>query len=562
MSSKARVKIDLLPTGVPGLDRILGGGIPQFSFNLIAGGVGTGKTTLTQQIAFANATPERPALFFTVLGEPTVKLMRYQQQFDFFDVARIGKAVRVHNLSREVMKGDLDQVLARIVAEVDAIEPAIVAVDSFRTVFTAVPTEHGSQVDEFMQRLALTLTTREVTSFLIGEYNEQEMRNPVFTVADGILWLTQSADRNSMVRKMQVVKQRGTAPMPGLHTMRITDAGIQIFPRMIETPKEPARSRRGAPRACFGIPELDQMLGGGIPAGDAVVLAGPTGTGKTAFGTRFVAEGAAQGESSVILVFEERPQDYLERAGTLGLDIQALVDAGRARVLYLRPLDLSVDETLHEIRESVRELGATRLVIDSLSGFELALAPTFREDFRESLYRLVTAVTASGVTVLMTVETLTSSGDLRLLPGQVSFLADDIIMLRYVEIEGGLRTVLGIVKMRGSRHTRNFREYEVTGRGVSIGRHMRDYDDVMSGTPRPQPRARDRYDGLTAREGDVLDTIVRLRRVTLDDVLSESALPRKEVMDAMARLVALSFIAVEPKARPKTWRAIARPENA
>ncbi len=561
MKSKARVKIDLLPTGVPGLDRILGGGIPEFSFNLLAGGVGTGKTTLAQQIAFANATPERPALFFTVLGEPLVKLMRYQQQFDFFDVARVGTAVRVHNLSREVMERDLDKVLARIVAEVDAAGPSIVAVDSFRTVFSAMPTDHGSQVDEFMQRLALTLTAREVTSFLIGEYSEPEMRNPVFTVADGVLWLTQSADRNSMVRKVQVVKQRGTAPMPGLHTMRITDAGIQIFPRMIETPKEPARPRRGEQRACFGIPELDQMMGGGIPVGDAVVLAGPTGTGKTAFGTRFVAEGAAQGESSVILVFEERPQDYLERAGTLGLDLQELVHAGRARVLYLRPLDLSVDETLYEIRESVRELGATRLVIDSLSGFELALAPTFQEDFRESLYRLVTAVTAAGVTVLMTVETLTSSSDLRLLPGQVSFLADDILMLRYVEIEGGLRTIVGIVKMRGSRHTRTFREYEVTNRGVEIGRDMRDYDDILSGTPRLQLRVRGRYDGLTPREADLLDTIVRLRRATLDDIGAESSLPRKEVTDAIARLVALGYVAVEPRARPKTWRAIARPES-
>ena len=229
-----RAVIRSLPTGVPGLDTVLGGGLPEFSFNLVAGGPGSGKTTLAHQIMFANATAERPGLYFTVLGEPTLKMLRYQRQFSFFDLELAGSAIQFINLSAEVMERDLGEVLQRMVTEIEHAQPGIVVVDSFRTIAGQhVSSERGAayDLDHFVQRLALHLTSWEVTSFLLGEYAEAEQRNPVFTVADGILWLSQATDRNSVVRKLQVVKTRGRAPMPGLHTFRITDAGLQTFPR-------------------------------------------------------------------------------------------------------------------------------------------------------------------------------------------------------------------------------------------------------------------------------------------------------------------------------------------
>src|SRR5476651_633692 len=134
MSAETKVAIRKLPTGVPGLDEILGGGLPEFSFNIIAGAPGGGKTTLAHQIVFANATPQRPALFFTVLGEPALKMLRYQQQFEFFDSAKLNTSVRFINLSDRVLEEDLDAVLAEIVQQVTAVRPGIVVVDSFRTV--------------------------------------------------------------------------------------------------------------------------------------------------------------------------------------------------------------------------------------------------------------------------------------------------------------------------------------------------------------------------------------------------------------------------------------------
>ena len=458
-----------LPTGVPGLDGVVGGGIPALSFNLIAGGPGAGKTTLAQQLMFANATAERPGIYFTVLGEPTIKMLRYQRQFAFFDPARLGTDVHLLNLSTEALAGDLDGVLGRITSEVERYDPSIVIVDSFRTIGPRGPGTTPADVaglEQFVQRLALHLTTSETTSFLISEYAEDEQRHPVFTVADGILWLSQVTVRNSVVRKLQVVKVRGQAFMPGLHTFRIGDRGLQVFPRIPD--QQWNRRSPVAARLATGVPGLDAMMHGGIPAGDAVLVAGPTGTGKTTFATQFVTQGHREGARAVIAIFEEYPERYLARAHGLGMDLQAMIDAGALEMIYLRPLDLSVDETLAAILEAVERTGATRIVIDSLSGFEIALAPAFRDDFRESFYRLVGALTALGVTVLMVDEVADPLAGDSFTGDRVSFLTDDIIGLRRVERDGGFRTELAVVKMRGSDFSRDIREYCVTGAGAAV----------------------------------------------------------------------------------------------
>jgi circadian clock protein KaiC len=231
------------------------------------------------------------------------------------------------------------------------------------------------------------------------------------------------------------------------------------------------------------VPDLDAMMGGGIPAGDAMVVAGPTGTGKTTFAAQFVAAGLRAGEASVIAVFEEHPEAYLQRVSALGVDFRGAISQGKLRVIYLRPLDLSVDETLEEIRDAVRKIGATRVVIDSISGFEMALAPTYREDFRESLYRLVSAITGLGATIVLTMEVGESGGGFAFTNYAVSFITDAIIVLRFVEMEGQLRKVLAVVKIRGSTHSHDFRSYEITSEGLRLGEYLHDYAGISAGHP-------------------------------------------------------------------------------
>jgi circadian clock protein KaiC len=481
---KSRVTIRQMPTGVPGLDEILGGGLPEFSFNIIAGAPGCGKTTLAHQIMFANAIPERPALYFTVLGEPAIKMLRYQQQFTFFDGAKIDGAIRFINLSQVVLDQDLGAVLDAIIKEVETSKAGVVVVDSFRTVVRkALNNATEVELQGFVQRLALHLTSWEATTFLIGEYVEGELRdNPVFTVADGLFWLYQSVERNSIVRKMQVMKVRGQESVPGLHTFRITDAGLHTFPRTFGLVEEADRVK-GRRRLSTGIAELDAMMGGGVPEGDSLLLAGPSGGGKSILATQFIAEGLRQGEPGIVAVFEEIPAEYIQRAAMFGYDFDTPQKNGTLKIIYLRPLDLSVDETVHEIVDSVRQLGCKRLVIDSLVGFEMALAPGFRTDFRESLYRMIAALTRLGVTIFSTVEIDEDFTSMDLSNFTVSFLADDIVRLRYVSIDGQLRKMLLVVKMRRSQHSIDMMEYQVTTKGIVIGERLRGYHALTSGIP-------------------------------------------------------------------------------
>ena len=487
MSAEDRVTIRKLPTGVPGLDEILGGGLPEYSFNIIAGAPGCGKTTLAHQIMFATATPERPALYFTVLGEPAIKMLRYQQQFRFFDLAKLNTAVRFINLSEVVLEKDLDAVLAEIVKEVAALSPGVVVVDSFRTVVRKVGGGTGeAELQAFIQRLALHLTSWQATTFLIGEYTDGEIRdNPVFTVADGLFWLYQHVERNSIVRKLQVMKLRGQESVPGLHTFRITDAGLQCFPRTFGLSQASNRIRGGR-RLSSGIREFDALMGGGIPEGDSLLLAGPSGSGKSVLASQFIAEGLRHGEPGVIAIFEELPAAY-SRSGpptSAWTSTRAQKD-GTLKIIYLRPLDLSVDETVHAVIQAVKGLGAKRVVLDSLVGFEMALAPDFRHEFRESLYRMIGALTRLGVTVLSTVEIEENFTSMGLSNFAISFLAEDIVRLRYVSINGQLRKMMLVVKMRGSEHSIDMWEYVITPKGVVVGERLRGYRGLTSGIPGP-----------------------------------------------------------------------------
>ena len=484
--SRDRVGINQLHTGVPGLDEILGGGLPEFSFNIIAGAPGCGKTTLAHQFMFANATPETPALYFTVLGEPAIKMLRYQQQFSFFDEAMLAGAIRFINLSQLVLDNDLEGVLDAIVKEVDSANARTVIVDSFRTVVRNSQTDNSNvELQSFVQRLALHLTTWHATTFLIGEYVEAELRdNPVFTVADGLFWLYQSVERSSIVRKMQIVKLRGQESVPGMHTFRITCDGLQAFPRTFGLSPE-THVVKGKERLSCGVAALDDMLGGGIPQGDSLLLAGPSGSGKTTLGAHFINEGLQRGEPGIVAVFEEIPAEYVERAAMFGFDFAKHIEAGELKLIYLRPLDLSVDETVHEIVRAVREVGCKRLVIDSLVGFEMALAPGFRTDFRESLYRMIAALTRMGVTIVSTVEVAENFTSMNLSNFTVSFLADDIIRLRYVSINGQLRKMLLVVKMRRSSHSIDMVEYQITSKGIELGKHLSGYRGLTTGIPGP-----------------------------------------------------------------------------
>jgi circadian clock protein KaiC len=298
-----------------------------------------------------------------------------------------------------------------------------------------------------------------------------------------------------VVRKLQVMKMRGQGTVPGLHTFRITNQGVTVFPRLpmpkelsVEDTEEISASPQETRRLSTGVLALDDMMGGGIPAGSSLLLAGPSGCGKTVLSLQFLLEGINKQEPAPLAVFEKRPSDYF-KTNPLGDQAAKHIKDGALHIMYLRPLDLSLDETLEEVRTMVLAHGIKRVVVDSLSGLELALAPAFREDFRETLHRMVSMLTAMGITLLLTVEMVDSYVDLRFSPHGTAFLTDAIILQRYVEIEGQLKRLLAVVKLRGSQHSKDLRLYEVTNKGLVIGSTLKGYEGLMSGTPKQLPPA-------------------------------------------------------------------------
>ena len=479
-----KVTIQRLATGVPGLDAIMGGGLPEFSFNLITGPPGSGKTTLAHQIMFALATRKKPALYFTVLGETPLKMLRYQQQFSFYDLDKINESIRIVNLSEDVATGNLELVLARISDELESSSPALVFIDSFHSIIEEVA-EHAAgtmSLRLFIQQLGIQLSGSQSTSFLLGEFLSDRGSHPILTVADGLLSMEQSVQRNSMVRKIQVLKMRGQATLPGKHTVRICNDGIEVFPAarvQRDAKDEPLTSKtlRSKKRLSMGVPRLDEMLGGGLPSGYSLLVAGPSGSGKTILATAFLSEGVRCGEPGIIVAFEQTPSQSWVRT------LDDMVRAGQIGLINSRSPNLSIDEIVQQLCKLIQEMKATRVVIDSLSGFELAVAPTFREDFRESLFRMFAVLADLGVTVLMTSELEDRYIDLRFSPYGAAFLTDAIIVQRYIEVESRLQRVMAVVKVRGSDHSNEIRRYAITADGIVIGDPVLEYEGILGGQP-------------------------------------------------------------------------------
>jgi circadian clock protein KaiC len=446
----APVPLVQLPTGVPGLDEVLGGGIPEYSCTVIAGGPGSGRTTLAQQILFANSSSGRPGVYFTGLGERPGKLVRHQQQLMFFDPERLNRSVHVVSLGQRSGQDDTRRVLDTIACELEDRRPSFVVVDLVRALASV----------GLWNELALFLADYEATTFLIADSEPLERASDVaFSTADAILVLRQSLDGRATVRTIQVVKVRGQQPLSGLHSLSLTWRGMQVFPRW-PTPQPRVSRIRPLERLAVGTRELDHMLAGGLPAGDSLLVEGPSGCGKSVMATQFIAEGAHQGQPGAAFLFEERPDRFIARAEALGLGLERLIKAGQVEVLSFRGRDLSADELIAEVQRAVAQSRAQRVVLDSAASLELVLTGT--AGLRDCLWRLLDALTGTGVTVWL------NSTPNVLAPSLMS-LVDDVLLLRRTEREGWVENLLTVIKMRSSTHSTDARAYEIGEHGMQLG---------------------------------------------------------------------------------------------
>jgi circadian clock protein KaiC len=451
-----------LATGDTGLDHILGGGLPANGINLITGLPGSGKTLLCQQISFAGATAERPAIYVSTVSEPFEKIIRYAQTLSFFDRSAIGRSIFYDDLGAAVAAdGGLAAVTERIGALIAERRPGMITIDSFKALRAFA--RDAREFRGFLHDLAALLSAIPATSFWVGEYADDEARTaPEFAVADGIISLATERVNERTLRLIRVAKLRGSDFPSGRHAYRLSARGITVFPRLAD-PVTETGYRLGEERMSTGIAPLDQMLADGYAPGSSTLVAGPSGVGKTLMGLHFIFNGVAAGEPGVLATLQENPVQ-LER---IARGFRWSLDDEGVTVMYRSPNDVYIDEWVYQLLDLVERTGARRVMIDGLNDLQYATPDPVR--FREFIYSLTQRLSRSAVSPMMTSELSDLFHVGRLAEYGISHLADNVILLQYLRVDTRLSRTVTVLKSRGSAHDPEVREFAITSDGIVLG---------------------------------------------------------------------------------------------
>lgn len=448
-------------TGDSMTNKILGGGFPANTINIVMGLPGTGKTIFVEQLVFANATEERPALYLSTLSEPMTKVIRFVQGFEFYDEARLGTSVVYEDIGSELARDGLSVVATHVERAIKTLRPGLIAIDSFKALHDL--SESVPEMRRLIHHLTGLLTAYETTAFLVGEYHQDNIRHaPEFAVADAVVELSRRELGTRDERYFRVLKLRGSRYREGSHAFEITDHGIDVYPRLV-TPRIPVDYHPGNDRVSTGVADLDAMLHGGLMSSSATLVAGPSGSGKTTLALQFLLEGVRRGEPSLCINFQENPSQLSRSIGRLAPDVET---ASALDVLYFSPVELRIDSIVGQLFRRIESNGIRRVVVDAVG--DLAGSTSDPRRLHDYLYALTQHLAVQGITSVFTFETAGQSltgGELN--AGPISYMADNLLVLN-MQGEERTRRTIRVLKARASGHDLDVREISIESDGIRI----------------------------------------------------------------------------------------------
>lgn len=470
-------------TGVAELDEILYGGLIRRRAYLVRGDPGCGKTTLGMHFLCAG-TKRQEATLFVSLGESQDQIYADAASIglDMKDVAFLDLSANSHFFTEMESYDLLDPIgldeelyTQKIIRQIEMLKPQRVFLDTMTQLRILSPDtfQFRRQVLAFLN----FLTEQEATVLFTSESNDVMPDEDLKAISDGIINLTATPSG----RKLSVSKFRGSGYRSGLHAMRLTEKGLEVFPRL--TPRAYTRHYEWE-RISSGMPELDDMLHGGVSRETITIVTGPTGVGKTTLGLQFMREAASRGERSLICLFEEWEEILLQRSEAINIPVRAMALAGSLFIEQVEPLSYNADEFAYMIRKEVEEKHISIVMIDSIAGYRLSVQG---DNLVSHLHGLCKYLQNVGVTVLLINEIDDVGSEFKVTNIGISYMADNIIFMRYFESQGELRKAIGVLKERLTDFDKSMREFEITRYGIKIGEPLIELRGILDRTPIWQP---------------------------------------------------------------------------
>ncbi len=474
----------LLSTGVVGLDEILAGGLPARRVYLLDGAPGTGKTTLAMQFLLAGLARGEAGLYVT-LSESQEELGQvatsHGWSLDGIDIVELptedtdtgGESYTIFHPA-EV---ELQVVVDRMFAAVEKSTAKLVVLDSLSEMrlLARDPLRFRRQILALKQ----FFTSRECTALLLDDKTAPEGDLQLHSLAHGVIQLEHIAlEYGAERRRLQVMKLRGRRFQGGYHDFRICTGGLAVYPRIVRP--EPTHVDMGR-QLPSGSSELDTLLGGGLPSGTSMLITGPAGTGKSVLATQYACAAASRGEKVLFLLFDERLSTFTLRAEGLGMELREMIDDERLVLRQIEPTEMSPGEFSNEVVRAIEQDGVQVVIIDSINGYmqsmpEERLLPT-------QVHELLSYLASRAVTSILTLVQRGIFGSPVDEAADVSYLADNVVLLRYFEVSGAVRQAISVVKKRSGNHERTIRECRVAHGGLHVGQPLHEFQGVLTGVP-------------------------------------------------------------------------------